>query len=81
MRGKIWIVSTLGVGTTFHLSKGRSSESHRRPAECLHELVIAINLYRKLSESQPLTLQGSDYAHAVLELNKAIDHAEALLLQ
>jgi hypothetical protein len=28
-----------------------------------------------------VTLQGSDYAHAVLKLNKAIDHAEALLLQ
>ena len=27
----------------------------------------------------PLTLQGSDYAHAVHELNKAIDRAEALL--
>jgi len=39
----------------------------------LHELLNAINQYRKLSESKPLTLQGSDYAHAVLELNKAID--------
>jgi hypothetical protein len=47
----------------------------------LHELVNAINQYRKLSESKPLTLQGSDYAHAVLKLNKAIDHAEGLLLQ
>ena len=47
----------------------------------LHELAIAINQYRKLSESKPLTLQGSDYAHAVLDLNKAIDHAEGLLLQ
>ena len=47
----------------------------------LHDLVQAINQYRKLSESEPLTLQGSDYAHAVLELNKAIDHAEGLLLQ
>jgi len=47
----------------------------------LHELVIAINQYKKLCENKPLTLQGSDYAHAVLELNKAIDHAEALLLQ
>jgi hypothetical protein len=28
----------------------------------LHELVIAINQYRKLSESQSLTLQGSDYS-------------------
>src|SRR5277367_484294 len=47
----------------------------------LHELVHAINQYRKLSESKPLTLQGSDYAHAIQELNKAIDHAEGLLLQ
>ena len=47
----------------------------------LHDLVQAINQYRKLSESKPLTLQGSDYAHAVLELNQAIDHAEGLLLQ
>jgi hypothetical protein len=27
----------------------------------------------------PLTLQGSDYAHAVLDLNKGIDRAERLL--
>jgi hypothetical protein len=47
----------------------------------LHELVNAIHQYRKLSESKPLTLQGSEYAHAVLELNKAIDQAEGLLLQ
>jgi hypothetical protein len=47
----------------------------------LHELLNAINQYRKLLKSKPLTLQGSDYANAVLELNKAIDHAEGLLLQ
>ena len=35
----------------------------------LHELLNAINQYRKLSESKPLTLQGSDHVHAVLELN------------
>jgi hypothetical protein len=34
--------------------------------------------YRRLAESTPLTLQNSDYAHAVHELNKAIDRAEAL---
>jgi hypothetical protein len=33
------------------------------------------------SESKPVTLQGSEYAHAVLELSKAIDHAKGLLLQ
>jgi hypothetical protein len=47
----------------------------------LHELLNAINQYRKLLKSKPLTLQGSDYANVVLELNKAIDLAEGLLLQ
>ncbi len=47
----------------------------------LHELVNAVNQYRKLSERKPLTLEGSDCAQALLELNKAIDHAEGLLLQ
>jgi hypothetical protein len=45
----------------------------------LAELVHAIREYRKIAESKPLTLQGSDYAHAVQELNKAIDRAEAFL--
>jgi hypothetical protein len=35
--------------------------------------------YRELAGKQPLTLQGSEYAHAVLELNKAIDRTEGLL--
>ena len=39
----------------------------------LSDLVHAIREYRKIAESKPLTLQGSDYAHAVKELNKAID--------
>jgi hypothetical protein len=46
----------------------------------LKGLVHAIREYRKLAESTPLTLQGSDYAHAVQELNKAIDQAEGLLV-
>jgi len=45
----------------------------------LEGLVHAIGEYRKLAESTPLTLQESDYAHAVHELNKAIDRAEGLL--
>jgi hypothetical protein len=45
----------------------------------LTELVHAIREYRKLADQKPLTLQGSDYAHAVQELNKAIDRAEAFL--
>jgi hypothetical protein len=44
----------------------------------LTDLVHAIREYRKLAD-KPLTLQGSEYAHAVLELNKAIDRAEGLL--
>jgi hypothetical protein len=35
----------------------------------LAELVHAIREYRKIAESKPLTLQGSDYAQAVQELN------------
>jgi hypothetical protein len=45
----------------------------------LTDLVHAIHEYRKIAESKPLTLQGADYAHAIQELNKAIDRAEALL--
>jgi hypothetical protein len=45
----------------------------------LAELVRAIQLYRKIADSKPLTLQEGDYAQAVLELNKAIDRAEGLL--
>jgi len=36
---------------------------------------------RKISDSKPLTLQGSEYPQAVQELNKAIDRAEGLLSQ
>jgi hypothetical protein len=42
-------------------------------------MVHAIRECRKLAEEKPLTLQGSDYAHAVHELNKAVDRAEAFL--
>jgi hypothetical protein len=45
----------------------------------LAELVHALREYRKIADSKPLTLQGSDYAHSVHELNKAIDRAEAFL--
>jgi len=38
----------------------------------LHELVNAINQYRKLSDRKPLTFQGSEYSQALLELNKAM---------
>jgi hypothetical protein len=44
----------------------------------LTDLIHAIREYRKAGE-QPLALRGSDYAHAVNELNKAIDRAQALL--
>jgi hypothetical protein len=44
----------------------------------LQNLVHAIGEFRKFTD-QPLTLRGSDYAHAVQELNKAIDRATNLL--
>jgi hypothetical protein len=44
----------------------------------IEELVHAIREYRKASE-QPLTLRGSEYAHAVQELNKVFDRAEDML--
>jgi hypothetical protein len=47
----------------------------------LTELVHAIREYRKIADSKPLTLQGSEYPQAVEELNKAVDRAEGLLLQ
>jgi hypothetical protein len=48
--------------------------------EALSELVEAVRKYRKLAEKTPLTLQGSDFAQSVEDLNKAIDRAEGLLL-
>ena len=44
----------------------------------LTHLLQAIREYRKFAD-QPLTLRGSEYAHAVQELNQAIDRAEELL--
>jgi hypothetical protein len=41
-------------------------------------LIEAIREYRKLSD-QPLTLRGAEYAHAVQDLNKAIDRGKDLL--
>jgi hypothetical protein len=46
--------------------------------KALTDLVDAIREYRNLAD-QPLTLRGSDYAHAVQELNKAIDHCDTTL--
>ena len=46
--------------------------------KALLNLIHAIREYRKQAD-QPLTLRGSEYAHAVHQLNKAIDRAEDLL--
>jgi hypothetical protein len=51
----------------------------RERQAALAELVHAIKEYRTLADGKPLTLQGSEYAHAVHELNKAIDRAEKLI--
>jgi hypothetical protein len=42
----------------------------------LDMLLKAIREFRKYTD-EPLTLRGSDYSHAVQELNKAIDRARA----
>jgi hypothetical protein len=44
----------------------------------LTDLVDAIREYRSLAD-QPLTVGGSEYAHAGQELKKAIDRAERFL--
>jgi hypothetical protein len=46
--------------------------------DALSELVDAVRLFRKLADSKPLTLQGTDFAKAVERLNVAIDRAEGL---
>jgi hypothetical protein len=43
--------------------------------------IHAIKQYRELAEKTPLTLQGSSYAQAVQELNKAIARAEGMLFR
>jgi hypothetical protein len=42
----------------------------------LNELVKAIREFRKFTD-QSLTLRGSEHAHAVQELNKAINRADS----
>jgi hypothetical protein len=44
----------------------------------LTELVHAIREYRAVADSKPLSFQGLEYAHALQELNKAIDRAEGI---
>jgi hypothetical protein len=57
----------------------RGSKSYPGSTECLRQLLNVINQHRKLSESEPLTLRSSEFAHAVQELNKAIDRGEGLV--
>ena len=45
----------------------------------LSDLVQAVREYRTIAESKPLTLQGSEYAHAAQALTKAIDRAAGLI--
>jgi hypothetical protein len=53
----------------------------REHQSVLDDLLQAIKTYRELAEKQPLTLQGASYAHAVQELNIAIDRAEGMLFR
>jgi hypothetical protein len=50
----------------------------RQRKDALGDLIKAVRAFRKFGD-QPLTLRGSDYAHSVLELNKAIDRAAGLM--
>ena len=54
----------------------RKTVTERQAA--LNDLVKAIREFRKFTD-QPLTLRGSEYAHAVQELNRAIDRADGVL--
>jgi hypothetical protein len=47
--------------------------------DALGELVDAVRMYRKVADSKPMTLQGSEYVEAVERLNAAIDHANGLV--
>jgi hypothetical protein len=64
------------IGLESRLTKDGVRKAIRDRQNALHELVQAINQYRKLSESKPLTLQGSDYAHALLELKRRLTMLE-----
>jgi hypothetical protein len=50
----------------------------RERQDALGELVDAIRMYRKVADSKPITLQGSEYVEAVERLNAAVDHADGL---
>jgi hypothetical protein len=50
----------------------------RERQDALSGLVKAIQEFRKFTD-QPFTLRGSEYAHALQNLNKAIDQAGSLL--
>lgn len=60
------------------LVKDAVRKSLRDRQNALTHLLQAIREYRKFAD-QPLTLSGSEYAHAVRELNQAIERAEQLL--
>jgi exonuclease V gamma subunit len=60
------------------LVKDAVRKTLRDRQNALTQLLQSIREYRKFAD-QPLTLRGSEYAHAVRELNQAIDRAEELL--
>jgi hypothetical protein len=60
------------------LVKDAVRKTLRDRQNALTHLLLAIREYRKFAD-QPVTLRGSEYAHAIRELNQAIDRAEVLL--
>jgi hypothetical protein len=59
--------------------EGWGAESLEGRQTALAGLVHAVRQYRKVAEAKPLTLQGSEYARAVKELDEAIERAEGLI--
>jgi hypothetical protein len=81
--GKVEVIEFFWYASPRLILRGRLVKDGVRKAlqerqEVLRDLVQAIREYRKLSD-QPLTLRGSEYAHSVLELNKAIERADNLI--
>jgi hypothetical protein len=58
----LFLATQCGIGQAEYVKDGATG-STARPAELVHR----IREYRKIADSESLTLQGSDYAHAVQE--------------
>jgi hypothetical protein len=76
--GRATWTSKRTIDTEGRVIKDAIRKTLQERQKALTDLVDAIREVRKLSD-QPLTLRGPEYAHAIQELNKAIDRADRLL--